>query len=56
MERNDVLIMIGLIAGILLFVDFKPPMNVLDTAIVALAALWALLTIIKWFRKPKKKL
>ncbi|WP_181438654.1 hypothetical protein [Paenibacillus sambharensis] len=55
MERNDVLIMIGLVAGILIFVDFKPPMNVLDTAIVALAAIWILLTVIKWIRKSKDK-
>ncbi len=53
MNKSDLFTLLAIAAAIILFVDFTPPMQVLDAVIVFLAAVWAVLTVAKWVRKPK---
>jgi divalent metal cation (Fe/Co/Zn/Cd) transporter len=52
-NKSDIFTLLAIAAAIILFVDFTPPMQVLDAVIVFLAAVWAVLTVYKWVRKPK---
>jgi len=51
--KSDLFTLLAIAAAILLFVDFTPPMQVLDAVIVFLAVVWAVLTIAKWLRKSR---
>jgi hypothetical protein len=53
LNKSDLFTLLAIAAAIILFVDFTPPMQVLDAVIVFLAAVWAVLTVAKWVRKPR---
>jgi len=53
LKKSDLFTLVAIAAAIILFVDFTPPMQVLDAVIVFLAVVWAVLTVAKWLRKPE---